>query len=134
MRARTKVYEIDLLRGFPVLLLGERLGPTREVRRKFRELRREVQKSFPRAKTLARTARGELSPDEGGVYAMASLPGVRTLLREALVANAVLSDPRTEHRRDWLLHRRKAEARSRGGILPWDQPETIVTRYPGGEA
>ena len=134
VRARTRVYEIDLLRGFPVLLLGERLGPTPEVRRRFTALRREVQRSFPRLRTLRRTLRGRLGLDEGGVFALLSMPGVRTLMREALVANAVLRDPRTPGPADWLLRRRAAEARTSRGVLPWDQPETVITRYPGGVA
>lgn len=134
VRARTRVYEIDLLRGFPVLLLGERLGPTPAVRERFTDLRRAVQRAFPRLRTLARTARGQLAPDEGGVFALLSTPGIRTLMREALVANAVLRDPRTPGPRDWLLRRRATEARARSGVLPWDQPQTVMTRYPGGAA
>jgi len=131
VRARTRVFRRDLLRGYPVLLVGERLGPSPQVRRKFRELRLEVQRAFPRAQTLLATLQGRLAADEGALYAALALPGLRPLLREALVANAVLRDPRTGGAWDWLRHRSAAEARTGQGTVPWGQPETVITRYDG---
>jgi hypothetical protein len=61
-------------------------------------------------------------------------PGLRLLLRELLVANAVLRDPRSPGLPHWLLHRRDAEARAGRGSIPWGQPEPVVTHYPRAEA
>ncbi len=134
VRGRTEVFRRDLLRGFPVLVLGERLGPTTKVRGLFGDLRREVQAAFPTSAIVRQTLAGQLVPDEGITYALMGLPGLRLLFRELLVANATLRDPRTPGPLEWLLHRRGAEARAGRGSIPWGQPDTVVTHYPGGQA
>ena len=134
VRARTEVFRRDLLRGFPVLMLGERLGPTPAVRALFADLRREVQGAFSSAEVIRQTVKGQLVADEGITYALMGTPGLRLLLRELLVANAVLRDPRSPGLPHWLLHRRDAEARAGRGSIPWDQPESVVTHYSGAEA
>lgn len=134
VRGRTELFRRDLVRAFPVLVLGERLGPTREVRELFGTLRREVQGAFPRAEVVRQALRGTASIGNSAPYALMGVPGLRLLLREALVANAVLSDPRSRGLPEWLLRRRAAEARTGCGEIPWGQPETVVTHYPRGAA
>lgn len=132
VRGRTEVFRRDLLRGFPVLLLGERLGPTSAVRAMFGDLRREVQGAFRSSEVIRQTIKGQLVADEGILYTLMGAPGLGLVLREMLVANAVLRDPRSRGLPEWLLHRRDAEARAGSGSIPWGQPDTVVTHYPRG--
>lgn len=130
-RARAALFARDLLRGFPVLLLGETFGPGAGSRRRFRRLRRRVQRHFRRAAVLGELLAGRLDARDGGLYLATSLPGARQLVRQALAVNVVLRDPRTRGGMlELLTGWQPAVERARRGMVPWDQPTTVRTEYP----
>ena len=130
LRARTKVFAQDLLAGFPVMLLGERLAPSEVTRARFGDLRRRVQRHFGRLPVLADLLAGRRRAGEAVPFLIQSLPGLQSVLRQALVANAVLRDPRTRGLIGLLHQGRDALERVGRGLVPWEQPETIRVEYP----
>jgi len=130
VRARTRIYARDLLRATPVILAGEAFAPSRRTRRRARRLRRDLQRHFGRLGVLSDLLAGRLSSGDGGRYLVATLPGVRSLLRQLLKANATLRDPRTGGPRGLLRAGRSAVSRAQRGRIPWGQPETVRTVYP----
>ena len=130
LRGRARIFESDLMRGFPVLLIGETLAPSDQTRARFRDLRRQVQRHF-RWRHVAQSLLSKKRPvNEGALYMLLSAPGLREVWRQVLVSNALVKDPRNHGWRDLLLHRREAIARSSEGTVPWGQPDTIVSHYP----
>lgn len=134
LRGRSRVFEGDLLKAYPVLLIGEGLAPSDGTRALFRDLRREVEVAFRWSDVVRQTALGCRPASQGGVYALLSAPPLREGWRRLFLANALLKDPRNHGWRDLLFHRREAIERSGQGTVPWGQPATIVTRYPQEEA
>ena len=131
LRARTRVYARDLLRGIPVILAGELFGPSPRTRDAFRDLRRQLQGRFGRVAVLTDLLRGRLSGVDGGAYLFLGLPGVRHLMRRLLRTHAALRDPRTGSVLELLWSRRRVLRRSQRGRVPWGQPETVRTEYGG---
>jgi hypothetical protein len=119
-----------VLRGYPVLLIGELYGPTERVRQGFSDLRRQVQRHFLRRDIVRDWLRGRRAPLDCALYLATSLPGARSLTRRLLTLNAVLKDPRARGPWEPLLRWREALERSRHGMVPWGQPVTIRTEYP----
>jgi len=132
LRARTRIFAQDLLAGFPVMLLGERLAPSEVTRARFGDLRRRVQGYFGRLPMLVDLLAGRRRAGEALPFLIQSLPGLQGVLRQALVANAVLRDPRTRGLMGLLHQRRDALERVGSGLVPWEQPETIRAEYPTG--
>jgi len=130
VRARTRVFAQDLLRGFPVMLLGERLGPNEEIRGRFTDLRRRVQGQFGRLQMVAELLAGRRGAGDAVPYLLQSLPGLQGAMGGALVANAVLRDPRTRGLLGLLQQRGGAVEQVGRGRVPWEQPETIRVEYP----
>ena len=132
VRARTRVYAADLLRGMPVMLLGERLCPTATTRARFTDLRRRVQGQFGRLGVLADMLTGQRRAGEALPYLLQSLPGLQSVFGRGLVANAVLRDPRTRGLLGLLQQGRGALNQVGRGRVPWEQPVTVRVEYPAG--
>lgn len=131
-RARTRIYARDLLRGYPVMLIGEVYGPTARTRDLFRKLRREVQQHFEWPEVFKKLRGGQLSMNDGGIYLATSPPLLRDLARYLLVLNVLLRDPRTGGIKALMDDWKGALKRSQRGTVPWEQPATIRTAYPAG--
>jgi len=128
VRVRAEGFGADVLRGFPVMLLGEVFAPTEATRSAFSGLRREVGRHFPRLSVVADLLRRRWRLRDGGIYLASSPPGLRTLARWALSAWVVRSDPRSGLL-SLLTDGRAAVDRARHGTVPWKQPETVRTEY-----
>ncbi len=129
VRARTKLYARDLMRGIPVILAGEAFAPTPATRQRFRQLRLDLRGSFGRARVLADLAAGRWDGSDGGRYLAMTLPGLRHALRPLFKLNATLQDPRCEGWAELLFRGPSAVQRAQRGCIPWGQPELVRTEY-----
>lgn len=130
VRGRARVFEGDLVRAFPVLVLGERLAPSPATREKFTDLRREVQGELSRSRMFQDTLAGRRPWLDGTAWMLLSVPGVRDVMREVLATVTLYRDPRREGLLEPFLQRAQAVDRAGVGTIPWGQPEPVVTRYP----
>jgi radical SAM superfamily enzyme YgiQ (UPF0313 family) len=136
VRARSRIFRRDVLRGFPVMLVGQVFSPTGAVRDKFAALEREVRAAFRRREILMEIRRGKLDLRDGGLYLFSSLPALRGLVRWLLVLIALFWDPRTRPSLSGFWHflwnlRESIRIASRG-VMPWGQPNSVSARYPPG--
>jgi haloalkane dehalogenase len=129
VRARTGLYAKDLLRGIPVILAGEVYAPSEGTREQFRTLRRELQQHFGRWALLSGLLDRRYTGTDGGRFLVATLPGVRNLVRGLLKVNATRSDPRVDGVVEMLRDWGGTQHRAQRGQLPWGQPETVRTEY-----
>jgi len=134
LRARARGFRDELIGAAPILSVGPTFSPTPEVRRAFVEARRRLHRTIRVRSLLPEVARGRMEPRTLVRYALVNHPLLEPLIRWALVARALRSDPRCREdvRSLWGLLRngRRSLRKVRHGVQPWGQPELVVTHYP----
>ncbi len=134
LRTRARGFRQDLMDSLPALSTGIVFSPTPALRRESRELLRELGREIPRERAFAEWRRGEISTSSFGRFLLFTSPVTEPLLRQWLRARILRWDPRTRERcaTPWGLLRhgsRCAEVASQG-MMPFEQPVMVVTRYP----
>jgi len=134
LRTRAKGFRHDLMDSLAALSTGTIFCPTPELRRRCRELLRELAAELPKDEALAEWWRGELSTSSAGRFLLFTSPLAEPLLRQWLRVRILRWDPRSKERcatvAGLLLHGRACVREVRDGMMPFDQPELVVTRYP----
>lgn len=135
LQARARAFRDELISAAPVLSVGTVLGPTPEVRREFRTTLGRLRREIPIRSLVSEAVKGRRSRRSVLRYAAVTHPAAEPLVRWGLALWAVRADPRSREKLagpGGLLHLREALEAARHGMMPWDQPEPVRTRYVGG--
>ena len=134
LRARARAFRNDLMDATGVLSVGPLFAPTPEVRRLFVETHRALRRELHLLPALADVARGRASGASLLQFLVFSHPLVEPVARRLLAARALRWDPRRRARcrprLGLLRHGRECVEEGRHGVMPWDQPRPVWTRYP----
>ena len=134
LRARAKGFRHDLMDSLAALSTGIVFSPTPELRARSRRVLRELSAELPRRQALAEWWRGELSTSSTGRFLLFTSPVAEPVLRRWLRLRILRWDPRSKERCagpiGLLRHGRAAVEELRHGMMPFDQPELVVTSYP----
>ena len=134
LRTRARGFRNDLMFSVPGAAVGKELGPNPLVRADFAAIQRTIRCEVPLLDVVLDALRGRASP--GGLLRLLLFthPLTEPLARWVVISNALRWDPRTRDRcrtlGGLLKHRRAAMDEVRRGMMPWDQPRTVHTRYP----
>ncbi len=133
LRARARGFRDDLVGAAPILSVGPAFSPTPRVRRTFVTARRRLRRAVKARWLLPDVLRGRLSATQVVRFMLTNHPAFEPIVRWALVARALRSDPRCrdEVRTLWGLLRngRRSLRKVRHGVQPWGQPRMVLTHY-----
>ena len=134
LRTRARGFRHDLMDSMAALSTGAVFCPTQALRDECRALLRTFDRELPKGVAYREWHRGDLSTSSFGRFLLFTSPVAEPLLRQWLKVRILRWDPRSRERCRGLLgllrHRRACIEELRGGMMPFDQPELVVTRYP----
>ena len=134
LRARARGFANDLMFSVPGAAVGKVLGPTPELRKEFARIQRTIRREVGLPRTLLNLALGRTSSAAALRLVLFTHPLTEPLARWWVIAHALRWDPRTATQCRGLLgllrHGRQSVRTVRRGMMPWSQPEPVLTRYP----
>jgi len=138
LRARAQGFRNDMMDASGILSLGRELGPNPRVRRLFRSTQRKLRRELNLAGAALDAARGRATWTSWLQFAAFTVPLTEPAARWLFVAHALRSDPRSAQRcsgiTGLLRHGRACMEEVRHGMMPFDQPRLLLTRYPLAQA
>jgi hypothetical protein len=134
LRTRARGFRHDLMDSMAALSTGVVFCPTQALRDECRALLRSFDRELPKGEAFREWRRGEISTSSFGRFVLFTSPIAEPLLRRWLQVRILRWDPRSRGRcrspLGLLRHRRACVEEIRHGMMPFDQPELVVTRYP----
>ncbi len=134
LRSRARGFRHDLMDSMAGLTAGRVFAPTAALRKECGELERQLARELSKRVALGEWLRGEISGSSFGRFLVFTSPVAEPIARQWLKVRILRWDPRSRERCDtlWglLRHGREAIRQVSGGMMPFGQPELVVTRYP----
>ena len=135
LRARARGFRHDMMDSMAALSTGTVFSPTPALRQESHALLRSFARELPRGEAYREWRRKEISTSSFGRFLLFTSPVAEPVLRRWLKARILRWDPRSRDRCGSLLgllrHHQACVDELRHGMMPFDQPVLVVTRYPG---
>jgi len=134
LRTRARGFRNDLMFSVPGAAVGKELGPNPLVRADFAAMERTIRREIPLLPVMLDVLRGRASSAAVLRLVLFTHPLTAALARWTVICHALRWDPRTRDRcatlGGLLRHLKGAMDEVRAGMMPWDQPVLVRTRYP----
>ena len=134
LRTRARGFRHDMMDSMAALSCGVVYCPTQALRDECRALLRSFARELPKGVAYREWRAGQISTSSFGRFLLFTSSIAEPLLRQWLRVRVLRWDPRTRERCGSLLGLLRDGSAGveeiRGGTMPFDQPELVVTRYP----
>lgn len=135
LRHRALGFRNDVMDSVPAVSVGRVFSPSERVRDLNEETLRRVRRDVPLVPALLDLARGRTTVSTVGRFVFFTHPLTEPFARRWLAARCLRWDPRSRDKCSSLLgllrHGRACAREISHGMMPWGQPEGMLTRYQG---